>query len=261
MLRVTAMLRKEYQGVIWFEFELLEEFKNLRHGTFTRHGGVSSGLYASLNVGFGVGDEVDHVKANRKKVISSLSREQKLPALVTGTQVHGDMVHKVIIPEDYEAADVDSLITEIPEVALMIKHADCQAAIFYDPVVKALGCAHAGWKGSTLNIYKKEILSMEKAFGCKPENLLVAISPSLGPDSSEFKNYKEELPQTFWDFQVKPLYFDFWKISKWQLEEAGILPSHIQIAQMDTYTNEKDFFSFRRNNRTGRQATVAFLTQ
>jgi copper oxidase (laccase) domain-containing protein len=61
--------------------------------------------------------------------------------------------------------------------------------------------------------------------------------------------------------QKKAYYFDFWKISRWQLEEAGILPAHIQIAEIDTYVNEKDFFSFRKSTPTGRQSTVAFLTQ
>jgi polyphenol oxidase len=255
------MLRKEYNGVIWFEFELLEEFKNLRHGTFTRHKGVSEGPYASLNVGFSVGDKAECVKINRRKTIEALWQKEDPPKLVTASQVHGDRVYNAATLEDYEAQDVDGLISEIPKVALMIKHADCQAAIFYDPMVKAVGCVHSGWKGSTRNIYKKTILEMEKAFGCKRENLLVCIGPSLGPASAEFKNYKNELPESFWDFQIKPYYFDFWKISRWQLEEGGVLPEHIQIAEMDTYSNEKDFFSFRKNTPTGRQSTVAFLTQ
>ena len=129
----------------------------------------------------------------------------------------------------------------------------------YDKKQKAIAIAHSGWRGSTLNIYKKTIETMKKRYHSKPEDILVCISPSLGPDSAEFQNYKTELPESFWQFQIQPYYFDFWKISRWQLEEAGILPHHIEIAGMDTLSNPTDFFSHRRDKPSGRNATIAFL--
>lgn len=246
------MLRKEKDGLVWFEFSLLQRYPEIRHATFTRLGGVSLGPYQSLNTSFSVGDEPKHVEENRKRIENALQAR----FIVTGEQIHSDKVVAVSEPISQEIAGCDALITNTSEIALMSKHADCQAAIFYDPVKRVIANVHAGFRGSALNIYKKTIAAMQEHFSSKPENILVCISPSLGPESAEFIHYKKELPEEFWQFQEKPLYFNFWKISEWQLKQAGILPEHIEIAQMDTYANPTDFFSFRRNKITGRLATL-----
>jgi hypothetical protein len=253
------MLRKESNGIIWLEFELFQEFPFLRHGSFLRRGGVSRGPFQSLNVGFGAGDCAEHVEENRARILRTLS-PQKPPCLITGKQIHGDNVHYVEAHGHYETLQSDSLITRLPDVALMIRHADCQAAIIYDPQHRALAVVHSGWKGSALNIYSKTIAAMQKLVFSRPENLLVGISPSLGPESSEFKNYKEELPPEFWNFQIRENYFDFWKISEWQLQEVGVLPHHIEIAKIDTFAHKEDYFSYRREKLCGRNATCAWLT-
>src|SRR5262249_11397000 len=98
-----------------------------------------------------------------------------------------------------------------------------------------------------------------QAFGSRPEDLLVGISPSLGPHSAEFKNYRTEFPQELWGFQVRPEYFDLWALARHQCEECGILPQHIEIAEICTYANPEDYFSYRRDGVTGRNATVAAL--
>ena len=141
----------------------------------------------------------------------------------------------------------------------MMKHADCQAAIFYDPVHHALANVHSGWRGNVKNIYQTTILKMASVFGTKPQDLLVGISPSLGPQHAEFKNYKVEFPEHFWSFQVCPEYFDLWAIARHQLEEAGVLPYHIEIAGICTYANKEDCYSYRRDKVTGRHATLAML--
>ena len=141
----------------------------------------------------------------------------------------------------------------------MIKHADCQAAIFYDPVHHAVSCVHAGWRGNVQNIYAHAIAFMAGKFHSQPADILVCISPSLGPHFSEFKNYKTEFPESFWPFQIRPNYFNLWEISRTQLQECGILPHHIEIASICTYANEQDFFSYRRDKVTGRNATVVAL--
>jgi YfiH family protein len=153
----------------------------------------------------------------------------------------------------------DGISTQRPHVALMVTQADCQAAIFYDPINHVLSNVHSGWRSSVLNIYGATVEHMKHVYGSKPEDLLVCVSPSLGPESSQFINYKTELPEAFWEFQVKPLYFDFWSISEEQLKRAGVLSHHIQIAGIDTYANEEDYFSYRRSNKCGRQGTVCAL--
>jgi YfiH family protein len=140
----------------------------------------------------------------------------------------------------------------------MITHADCQATIIYDPVVHVVANVHSGWRGSVQNIYQKTVDYLKQQHGCKAENLLACIGPSLGPNSSEFINFKTELPETFLDFQVKPFYFDFWAISRWQLKCAGLLDHHIECAQIDTKQDSR-FFSHRRDKKTGRNAAMVIL--
>ena len=108
------------------------------------------------------------------------------------------------------------------------------------------------------NIYQKTVDSLKK-MGSDPRDLIVCISPSLGPNFAEFVHYKKELPQSFLEFKKKECLFDFWEISRSQLMQEGVLPSHIEIASLCTYENKEDFFSYRRDKITGRQATIAKL--
>lgn len=245
------MFKKSGEGLSWLEFTLFQGYP-LKQGVFLRQGGVSLDPYASLNVSDKVGDEEKAVLENRRKI----SQKMGVP-LVFADQVHGK--ESALIKTASEKPSCDALITSEPNLGLVITHADCQAAIFYDPRHHKLALVHAGWRGSTLNIYKEVILQMERHFQTKPEELLVGIGPSLGPEESEFIHFKKELPPEFYPFQVKPNYFDFWAISEWQLTEAGIKPAHIEMACISTFQNPKEHFSYRRDRVTGREATVACL--
>ena len=248
------MIRRKKKEIEWLEFELLADEPGLVHGVFLRHGGVSKGAFGSLNAGGGSGDSVEHVQENRRRIGDALGVQR----WIGGKQVHGaDVVCATHADEDLGACD--GILTSVSQMGLLIKHADCQAAIFYDPLHKALACVHAGWRGNVLNIYRAAVNKMQAIYGSRSENLLVGVSPSLGPKHAEFIHYEKELPREFWRFQVKPQYFDLWAIARNQLEECGILPGHIQIAEICTYANQGDFFSYRRDKTTGRHATMAAL--
>ena len=250
------MKRKKKGKIEWLEFGLFSEIPELVHGVFLRHGGVSEGPFASLNTGSRTGDDdPENISANRELIRQVL----QLPALISGKQEHD--VNIVTVPSIDPLLDssCDGLMTQKENLGLMIKHADCQAAIFYDPINKAIANAHAGWRGNVKNIYAKIIETMQRQFGSRPQDLLVGISPSLGPQCSEFKNYRSELPEHFWDYQIKPTYFDLWAISRMQLEQKGVLPHHIEIASICTYSNPNDFFSYRRDKIHGNHATVVGL--
>ena len=255
------MLRKELNGVVFLEFSLLQEFTRLQHAVFTKHGGVSEGSYASLNAAFNTGDLDENVQENRRRIQNVFTQQDKAPHLFSLTQVHSDIVVAVDEPlSTYETPPSgDGLLCAIPHRALLIKHADCQAAIFYDPVHHACANVHAGWRGNVQNIYKKTIGLMKQKYGSKPEDLFVCISPSLGPQASEFSNYENELPKEFLPFQVAPTYFDLWEISKWQLMQENVLAHHIEIAQICSRSTPDDFFSYRREKASGRNATVVAL--
>ena len=246
------MLRKKRGSLEWLEFELFEQFPEVRHAVFLRHGGVSEGPYRSLNVGGGTNDEESKIKLNRDKIKKHLGCEK----LVSSRQVHGIQIKRApLAPENEEC---DGLITQEKGVGLLIKHADCQAILLYDPIEKVLGCIHAGWRGNVQNIYREAMKSMRQ-LGCKPQNVFVGISPSLGPCCAEFIHFEKEIPPQFWPFQVRPLYFDLWEMARSQLLDEGILAHHLEIAPICTCCNSADFYSYRRDKTTGRHATVGCL--
>lgn len=245
--------KKDQIGCSYLCYDLLANHPELTHASFTRHGGHSLGDFASLNTSFEVGDNPEAVKANINKIKKVLD----LPCLLSGKQHHSDLVHTIESPS-IPIPPCDALVTNLPNIGLLIKHADCQAALFYDPIKHVIAGAHAGWKGSVQMIYTKTIQAMKSRFGTNPKDLLVTVSPSLSPEASEFIHYKTELPEAFWKFQIKPAHFDFWGISTDELKTAGVLPHHIEIARVCT-RSENDYFSYRREKTTGRLASVIML--
>lgn len=230
------MQRMKKEGIEWLAFDHLSEIKNLHHAVFLKT-----------------------LDSSRPGYRAKIEEIMGIELFVSSDQVHGNEVVEVsaiasICPK------CDALMTKQKHLGLIAKHADCQAAIIYDPIHHALATVHSGWRGSVKNVYKATLEKMKSVYGSRPENVLVGISPSLGPQKAEFRNYLTELPEDFWRFQVAPTYFDFWAISEHQLREAGVLLQHIEIAGICTYSNERDFFSYRRGDKTGgRHATVAFL--
>jgi len=248
------MLRKKKDEVEWLEFELLSELPELFHAIFLRHGGISTGTFSSLNAGSRADDYHDAVKRNMEKI-----REIAGVPLIMGRQVHGAKVAAIPFKNSEELQSCDGLMTQKRNLGLLVKHADCQAAIFFDPIHKAVANVHCGWRGNVQNIYRETLQKMSEHFKTRAEDVLVCISPSLGPEASEFKHYQTEWPESYWSFQFKPTYFDLWAISRFQLEECGVLSHHIEIAGICTYSNPHDFFSYRREKNCGNHATVVAL--
>ena len=256
----VKMQLRECDHIKWLEFDLLSDIPSLRHAVFLRHGGCSQGPFASLNTGFHVGDNQEHVAVNLKRIEKILRME--MPdwiKTVSGRANHAKSIAIVNIQSPEEMINFDGLITSTLGLTLMMKHADCQVALFYDPKNHAAANIHSGWRGSVANIYGEAVQHMRQAFGSLPADLLVCISPSLGPDEAEFMHYRSELPEEFWNFQNRPTYFDFWSISEYQLQAAGVLPHHIEVARLSTYSNSYDFFSHRRDKITGRHASCITL--
>lgn len=246
------MQKHTHGSISWLTFDLFKPFPKLIHGVFLRHGGVSSNEYASLNCGASQEDGLCNVMANRKIVCDTL----KITTWCGLKQCHGDTV---IEANPNHLEEGDALVTCQPNIGLAIIHADCQAALIYDPSLHLLANVHCGWRGNVQNIYAKTIQTLVDRYGSKPCDLLVGISPSLGPSASEFINHATELPPHFSLFQFKENYFNLWEISRSQLLEAGILEQHIEIAQICTYSNPNDYFSYRRVKASGRHVTIGCL--
>lgn len=226
------------------------------HGSYSRHRGSSGWPYDSLNVGLHVGDAQECVCENRERIKQHLGIER----LISAKQVHGCEILSVTKrpAEDAEHPGYDALITDLPGVALMIQQADCQAIMLHDPINKAVANIHSGWRGSVQNIIGKTVRAMRHEYGSQPRELLAAISPSLGPCCGEFVDYRDELPEPFHSYQVRPHYFDFWAISRDQLIESGVRRDHIEIAGVCTVC-DPNYFSYRRDGVTGRFASVIAL--
>lgn len=231
------------------------------HGMFSASGGISTGSFASLNLSYHVGDQENQVRANRGKVTAALG----LGRLVSAHQVHQDRV--LLVDQAHaqieEHVGFDALITAQPGIGLLIQQADCQAVLLAARSQAVVAAVHCGWRGSVCGILGKTITRMGEAFGIDPAELDAVISPSLGPCCAEFIHYQRELPEWMHAFQVRPFFFDFWAISRWQLQQAGVLPDRIEVAGLCTCCDRR-FFSYRRAVKTsggvtGRNGSVIGL--
>lgn len=231
------LIRKQQGDLEWLEFELFSSYPELFAGVFLRR---------------------DTQKP--PKILRDIKSTFDLKDLRCCGQPHADEVAYLPESSDEFLTKCDGMVTNRSNEPLLIKHADCQAAIFFDPKTRSLACVHAGWRGQVKNIYRKTVETMKNSLRVNPKDLLVAISPSLGPLHSEFINYKTEWPQEYWQFQVRPTYFDLWAISEAQLLKAGVLPHNIQLAKLCTYSDPLDFYSYRREKSTGQSLTGQHVT-
>jgi hypothetical protein len=254
-----AVIQTATNGLDFYQVPLLAQETGVAHGIFTRRGGVSSGPYVSLNLSFSVGDQPEYVRENRRRVQAALG----LNRLVSVQQVHG--LADVVVgaqPASEEAGlpEADILITAAVGIGLLIKQADCQAVLLYDPAQRVAANVHVGWRGQVANALGQAVARLRQVAGSRPESLLAVVGPGLGPCCAEFRNFREEWPEVYWRYQVRPAYFDLWGLSRDQLLAAGLRPEQISVAGLCTRCRPEDFFSYRRDGVTGRQGTVIALT-
>lgn len=214
----------------------------------TRAGGFSDEPFDSMNLALHVGDYSDRVIQNRAKFIESVSNF-KLDDIVTPEQIHGDRVAIVTNRDRGRGSreyidsipQTDALITREKNLPLMLCFADCVPILFCDPIHDAIGIAHAGWKGTTLEIARKTLHVMERTFATDPAECLIAIAPSIGG--------------CCYTRDDKPI--DLWKMNREQLISAGILESHIDSSNICTRCNSSEYFSYRASHgKTGRLAAI-----
>ena len=154
------------------------------HGFTTRVGGVSEGYLSSLNLGMHRGDDPDNVRENYRRLAQAVGFSPE--KLVLANQTHSDIVRVVtdrdcvgsLSHRDYP--ECDGLVTNTPGVALMVFSADCTPILLHDPVTRAVGAVHAGWRGTASGIVKNAVEMMVSAFGCRAENICAAIGPNIG---------------------------------------------------------------------------------
>jgi len=230
-------------NVEWLEFPLLMGFPQIKHAVFLRGQGFDLSEKAGLvhqEIALGIIGSSKGVKLKQRHAADVLALE--------------NVTARWTLYDGY-----DGMITQEKGVALLVRHADCQAALFFDPESGTIANVHCGWRGSIKNIYRETVRKMKDLYGANPRTIRVCISPSLGPTKAEFKHYKKQLPSYFWNYQVTPAHFDFWAISRAQLFEAGCMQKHVVCAGMCTYSSPDECFSYRRDPLTGSHGTMIAL--
>jgi polyphenol oxidase len=219
------------------------------HGFTTRQGGVSDGHYSSLNLGLSTGDDPKVVEKNRARVFGYFRVDKDHVSLLE--QVHGNTV--VLAEPSWHKFKADAQVTNTPGLLLVIGMADCLPILFYDPVQKAVGAAHAGWRGTSLRIAENVVTTMQREYGSKPENLRIAMGPAIckknyqvGPEVFEaFKN--ANIPKAVFDEDGERYRVDIAAANKHVLESSGVLVEHIEDLGRCTFADPKLFYSHRRD--------------
>lgn len=241
-------------------FPTLSGLEGLSHAVFTRLGGVSPPPFHSLNTSYRTPDRPEAVRTNLERIRLTIGARQ----LISLDQVHGTNVlslrpRDLPLPEAHPGAD--GILTNLPGMGLLIKQADCQAVLLYDPVRRVAGNIHCGWRGSVGDILGEAVRRMARDFGTEPGDVFAAIGPSLGPCCAEFVGHERIFPAWFEQFMADEDKFDFWALSRHQLVRAGLRPWKIEVAGICTRCRTDLFFSYRGEGETGRFASVAMLAE
>ncbi len=242
----------------------------LRHGFFSRRGGVSPPPYASLNTGPASGDDPGNLRRNIERIASAFSAPPD--RLVAARQVHGAKVEAVHRDDPSRSVfngkdpfQADALTSDQTGIWLGILTADCLPVLFFDPVNRIIGAAHAGWRGTRQNIAARTVQAMTDRYRCRPDELWAALGPCIGPCCYVVG---EEVAQAF--LSESPSYGPYvqrkggerWRIdlagiNQQQLLEQGLVPEKIHTVPLCTKCREDLFFSVRAQGEpTGRQLAL-----
>jgi len=227
----------------------LGELRGIRHGFYGRQGGVSDGVWASLNVGLRSGDLPERIATNRALIARDLGTKPSV--LVTARQVHGSVAVPVAEPWDNRTApEADALVTDQPGLLLGVLTADCGPVLLADPRAGVIGAAHAGWKGALGGVLEAVVTAM-RALGAAPERITAAVGPCIGPASYEvgpefldrFVASDPASRRHFDERGARPR-FDLGGFIRTRLERSGV--GRIEVLPHDTCAEDERFFSFRR---------------
>lgn len=247
---------------LW-QFSNLGAMPGLGHYVSGRAGGVSQGELGTFNLGLRAGDDPERVWENRRRLAEAM--DVALDYLVFPSQTHSLNVKRVAGPiRPGELDDTDALITDAPGVCINVMSADCVPVLLYDPVRKAAGAVHAGWRGTVGKIVTHAVAAMREAFGTDPADLVAGIGPSICADVYEVgEEVLAAVENAFGATEGLILrrtaegkgYLDLWEANRRQLLAAGVPDRSIEVSGLCTYRHADQFFSARKSkNQAGRFA-------
>jgi len=251
------MIEKNINGVKFFEFELFSELSWLKAAFSSRIGGVSSGPFSSMNFRQ-KGDTKENITENYKRFCSAAALS--FEGITFAYQEHGINVKALTASDkgkgfhkERDYTDIDGILSNESGILLTTFHADCASVFLVDPQNRAIGLAHAGWRGSAGKIAEAAVLEMVRHYGSKPENMLAAIGPSIcyscfevdKPVASEFDEFDSFVnlkPNTEDKYII-----DLKGINRHILAEAGLSKTNIEVSALCTKCDASLFYSHRRD--------------
>lgn len=254
------------------KFRALEDTGLVRHGFTTRIGGVSKGIYASLNLSFTRGDDPACVRENFRRVAGAMGETEE--HFVFSQQTHTTNVRQITesdagrgLTRDPGYSDVDGLISNVPHLVLSAFFADCVPLFILDPVHRAIGLSHSGWRGTVGRMGKVTLQKMEEVYGTAPADVLCGIGPSICRDCYEVSEdvasvFRKEFPQhrqkILLDKENGKYQLDLWEANRIVFREAGVPAENISVTDICTCCNPDLLFSHRASH--GRRGNLgAFL--
>jgi len=228
----------------------------IRHGFFTREGGVSAGLYASLNGGIGSADDPAHVVENRARMAATLGVERR--CLITAYQIHSPQVIVAAEPWPADARPrADGIVTRTPALAIGVSTADCGPVLFAEPQARIIGAAHAGWRGALTGVLEATLAAMER-LGASRQRIRAALGPMIrqpnyevGPDLIERFAAEDSAAGSFFAPAARTDHalFDLPGYIAARLRRAGLM--QVEDLKACTYADAARFFSYRRATHRG----------
>lgn len=246
----------EHPSPLFRRPRLFQDYPSLVAAESTRHGGVSTFPYASLNLGLYTPDEPAAVQENRRRFFHSLGASEET---VAGShQVHGDQVLQVEEAGQYQG--FDALITDRPGLFLTVTVADCTPILLFDPRRQVVAAVHAGWRGTVAGIAAKTLATMQREYGCQPFDCRAYIGPCIDECSYEVDaDVADHFPSSFrrWDPERKKFFIDLKAANRAQLLGAGIAATHLEVSPHSTVLHNHDYFSHRaEGGHTGRMLAL-----
>ena len=254
---------KEKNHVPYIQFKNLSATGIVKHGFSTRKGGVSTGIFSSMNLNFKRGDDPDAVLENYRRMAAALN--MRVEDMVLSDQTHTTNVRVIteedrgkgiLRPQDY--SDVDGMITNVPGIVLVTSYADCVPLYFVDPVRKAIGLSHSGWKGTVGHIGQKTVWKMHEVYGSEPKDIVAAIGPSICQSCYEVSDdVAEAFRANFTADEAADILLDkgngkyqlyLWNANWYVLRDAGILPEHLSVTDLCTACHPDLLWSHRKTN-------------
>lgn len=249
----------EGQTLPLLRFPLLDETGIVENAFTTREGGVSEGIFESLNLSFTRGDDPDAVKENYRRIAAAFGKE--VSDIVCSDQTHTTNVRRVDrtyggcgVIKDRPYTDVDGLVTDEPGLILATFYADCVPLYFVDPVHKAIGLSHSGWRGTVERMGQATLDKMKAEFGTNPADVYAAIGPSICQDCYEVsEDVAEAFTEAFAGHEEEILIdkgngkyqLDLWKANEIVMMDAGVKREHLAVTNICTCCNERLLFSHR----------------